>query len=356
MAEATYDSFLRRIADTASAERIPLNGSFELTFRCNLNCVMCYNRLPGNDREAQAQELTIEEIRGILDQIAEAGCLWLQITGGEALMRPDFPEIYQYAHSKGFLIRLFTNGTMLTPALTDMLVENRPFSIEISLYGATEETYEAVTRVPGSYRRCLRGIRLLRERELPLSLKTVAITLNQHELAAMQQMCDDWGIRFRYDPDINPRIDGDLTPLRYRLSAEQVVALDAQTPPRARELSEAACRPLVPKTDGRVPLYDCAAGETAFHLNPYGVVTPCIMSRRGGSDLRETRFQYAWQTEFPAVRARTRSVGTDESGRYHHCAGWAELENGCPEQAVAHAALVARLREKTFAKLAPSKG
>ncbi|MBV9851262.1 MAG: radical SAM protein [Armatimonadetes bacterium] len=351
MSDGAYAQFLARTAEAAYARRTPVNGSYELTFRCNLSCVMCYNALPGNHRDAKANEMTLDEIKRIFDQLADAGCLWLQLTGGEVLMRPDFKDIYLYAKSKGFLIRLFTNGTMLTPAMADFLAEHRPFAVEISLYGATEETYEAVTRVRGSYKKCLRGIRLLLKRGLPLSLKTVAITLNQHELGQMQTLCDELGVRFRYDPDINPRIDGDRGPLAYRLTPEQVVALDRQTPPRARELSESICAAAPPPAGADAPLYACAAGETAFHIDPAGQMTPCIMTRRGGYDLCRGDFDEAWQQVFPGLRAGTRRVGEDEPSGYSHCTGWAQLENdGDGARAVAHAALVARLREKAFAR------
>ncbi len=317
----------------------------------HLICVMCYNNLPGADRAAQAQELTLAEIKDLLDASAEAGCLWLQLTGGEVLMRPDFPEIYCYAKEKGFLIRLFTNGTMITPRIADLLSEYRPFAIEISLYGATEATYEAITRVTGSYRKCLNGIHLLLERGLPLTLKTVAITLNWHEMTALQTLCDDLGVPFRFDPDINPRLDGDQGPLRYRLSPEEVVALDATAPPRAREMAQAACAALIPHSAGERSLFDCAAGETAFHIDPYGQMSVCIMTRRPGYDLREGSFDDAWNEFFPAQRTRRRLPASDEPASYHHCAGWAQLEQGDDGTMVSHAARVARLREKTFAVL-----
>ena len=170
---------------------------------------------------------------------------------------------------------------MLTPDLVDFLALHRPFAIEISLYGATEETYEAVTRVRGSYKKCLRGVRLLLDRGLPLSLKTVAITLNQHEMGPMQALCDELGVRFRYDPDINPRIDGSRENLRYRLSPEQVVALDRQTPPRARELAASVCAAApTPRRGGRAAVrlrgrgngvpHQPLRGVDALHYDPAG--------------------------------------------------------------------------------------
>lgn len=164
------------------AQRVPVSGSVEITQRCNLRCAHCYNSLPLSDKEAWRNELTYDEHCRILDEITAAGCLWLLYTGGEIFVRKDFLDIYTYAKKKGLIISLFTNGTLITPKVADYLVRWRPFSIEITLYGRTRETYERVTGIPGSYERCMQGIKLLMERDLPLKLKTMAITINKHEI------------------------------------------------------------------------------------------------------------------------------------------------------------------------------
>jgi MoaA/NifB/PqqE/SkfB family radical SAM enzyme len=98
--EISYSEFGERLNKQIVAERIPVSGSFELTFRCNLRCAHCYCNLPLNDQDTIEKELATEEVFNILDQIAEAGCLWLLITGGEPLLRKDFLEIYTYAKKK----------------------------------------------------------------------------------------------------------------------------------------------------------------------------------------------------------------------------------------------------------------
>lgn len=105
--EISYAQFGEGLYKEAVANRIPLGGSFELTFRCNLRCVHCYCNLKPNDQDEIEKELATEEVFNILDQVAEAGCLWLLITGGEPLLRPDFLEVYTYAKKKGFIITLF---------------------------------------------------------------------------------------------------------------------------------------------------------------------------------------------------------------------------------------------------------
>ena len=222
----SYAQFGERLNEQILTERIPISGTIELTFRCNSQCVHCYCNLPRNDREAIDKELKNEEVYRIFDQIAEAGCLWLLMTGGEPLLRKDFLDIYAYAKKKGFIPTLFTNGTLLTPEIADTLFKWPPFLVEITLYGATEETYERITGITGSFKRCQKGIDLLLERKIPLGLKTMAMTINLGEIQRMKEYADDLGVSFRYDPLVNPRLDGSKRPCNVRLSPEEVVRLD----------------------------------------------------------------------------------------------------------------------------------
>jgi MoaA/NifB/PqqE/SkfB family radical SAM enzyme len=132
--------------------------------------------------------------------MAGAGCLWLQLTGGQPLLRPDFRDLYLHAKKLGLLVTLFTNGTLLTPELADFLQDYPPFVVEITVYGLTKATYEVVTQVPGSYEKCLRGIDLLRARQIPLSLKTMVMTFNAHELEDMRVWSQGLGVGFDLPP------------------------------------------------------------------------------------------------------------------------------------------------------------
>ncbi|MGA7222635.1 MAG: radical SAM protein, partial [Candidatus Acidiferrales bacterium] len=112
MIEATYSAFSLGVHHRTSGKRVPMEVSIEVTRRCPLGCLHCYNNLPMSDKLARQSELTLEEYRRLLDELAAEGCLWILFTGGEIFARADFLEIYAYAKSKGFLITLFTNGTM----------------------------------------------------------------------------------------------------------------------------------------------------------------------------------------------------------------------------------------------------
>ena len=174
----SYGAFSQSLHQRYFGERAPLEVSIEVTRRCPLECKHCYNNLPMGDLAARNRELSKEEHFQLLDQLVEVGAFWLLYSGGEIFARKDFLEIYTYAKQKGFLITLFTNGILINERIADYLLEFPPFAIEITLYGRTKKTYEALTGIPGSYERCLRGIELLRDRGLPLKLKTVPTTIN----------------------------------------------------------------------------------------------------------------------------------------------------------------------------------
>ncbi|HVZ73501.1 MAG TPA: radical SAM protein [Polyangia bacterium] len=355
-----YGAFSRALHVRARGRRLPVNGSIEVTHRCPLACAHCYNNLPVGDAEARKRELSKDELCRIIDELADAGGLWLLFTGGEIFARADFLDIYKHAKSRGFLVTLFTNGTQITEAIADTLVEWPPFSIEITLYGATRETYERLTRVEGSFDRCMRGIRLLKERGLPLTLKTVAVTINRHEVGDMQRLADALGVGFKFDGMINARIDCSHRPLEVRLSPGEMVQLDLEDPVRAAEwanlLSRRAATP-PPKND---TVYHCGGGTSAFAIDPEGKLSICVLSHQDAFDLRAAGFAEAWE-DLAKVRARpaTRATKCTSCGIREicsTCAATAELEHGDAETPVDYFCEVAHLRALGVGHTPPAHG
>lgn len=329
-----------------SGKRIPLSGSLEVTFRCNLRCVHCYlgdNRsgVPGE------QELTKEEIFGILDQVTEAGTLWFLLTGGEPFIRPDFMEIYRYAAHKGLLVTIFTNGTLLTPQLADELAELPPQMVEITLYGATKETYEHVTGIPGSYERCLRGIDLLLERGIPLKLKTIVMQWNKHEFEAVKAFAESKRVGFRYDAMLLGTMTGEEGPFSQRLKPAEVVALEKSNTQLQNELHAMYDRLADTQLDDR--LYKCGAADNAYHIDPYGHLVPCILSRAQQYNLRSGSFQEGWEEYLQAVRTQTappveRCKDCNLLVLCGQCPGKSHLENNSLVEPVDFFCQIGRLR------------
>lgn len=355
-----YSEFQQLLKSKATDGRLPLAGSLELTERCNNRCVYCYINQPAGDRALRDRELTQAEIAGIIDQIVDEGCLWLLLTGGEVLLRPDFLDIYAHAKRKGLLLSVFTNGTLLTPEIADYLAEWPPYRLEITLYGRSREVYEAVTGVPGSHARCMRGIELALERGLPLKLKTTLCQANVRELDAMQQYADRLGVSFRFDSLLNSRIGDDALGTGVRLSPDQVVALDLADPKRLAEwnkVHEAFYGP--PLEPDR--LFFCKAGLSSFHIDAYGQLSICMMLRQPSFDLRTGTFAEAWHQFIPGLRARTRCQQTAcQECRLvslcDQCPAWSQLEYGAggEEQPVGYLCEIAHLRHRLLSAQADS--
>jgi len=347
----SYQDFSRTV--NMNAPRLPINGTIEVSHRCPLDCAHCYNNLAMGDADARRREMTTADHFRLVDELAEAGCLWLLYTGGEIFARRDFLDIYTYAKKKGFIVTLFTNGTMITEAIADYLVEWRPFEIEITLYGASRETYEALTRIPGSYDRCLRGIRLLLDRKLPLKLKTVGVTINKHEVAAMRQMAEDFGVEFMFDSMMNPRIDCSASPLEVRLAPHEVVELDLLDPRRVAEWRRLATNHAPPPASERVlELYDCGGGLNSFAIDPYGDLSICVLSHVDRYNVVRGSFREGWEwianVHSKPVTRLTKCTDCALRSLCGMCAANGELENGDPLAPVDWLCRVAHLRAMTY--------
>jgi radical SAM protein with 4Fe4S-binding SPASM domain len=362
--QVSYGEFSAALHERQSGERVPLQVSIEVTRRCPLECLHCYNNLPMGDLEAKSREMTKEEHFRVLDELVEMGCFWILYTGGEIFARKDFLEIYTYAKKKGFLITLFTNGTIINEQIADYLKEWPPFAIEITLYGRTRETYEALTMIPGSYDRCLRGIRLLQERGLPLALKTVATSINKHEVIAMRRFAEEeLGVQFKMDGQINPRIDCSHSPLAVRLTAEELVALDMAAPKAASEYLRLAKKDLEnpPNMSASDTLYFCGGGVGGFALNPYGELGICVISQQETFGVRGASVREVWEGSLLELRHRKRTQLTkcthcQIQSLCGMCPANGELENGDRESPVEFLCHTAHLRAAVIGIEVPSHG
>lgn len=350
--EVGYAEYFSTLDTRMESRRAPLFAVIELTERCNLRCAHCYIHDPARDSEIKPKELTTEQWYRVFDELAEAGCLWMTWTGGEILFRSDFVALYRYAKAKGFLITLFTNGTLLTPQLVHVFREWYPQLVEITLYGMTAETYEKVTGVRGAFGRAIEAIEGLALAGIPLRLKTVVMSLNKHELPAMYDYASGLGTDFRHDGVLRPTFYGkDISQLR--LPAAEVVSLDFLRPSAAEsfmtayEMSAdaAVANPLY--DPGR--LYNCGAGFRSFHIDPYGQLTGCHMVRAPSYDLGNGTFQDGWDGFLADVRAVRSTkdflcLHCELVGLCQRCPAFSQLENADPETVVEYACTIAHLR------------
>ena len=161
------------------------------TRRCNLKCRHCYS--DSGCGAAPAYELTTEEARRMIDDIAGFGCPALLFSGGEPCLRPDLVELVALARERGIRVTLSTNGTLITPALARELA-----SVGISYVGVSfdgdEATHDAFRGVPGAYRRSLEGLRVAKEAGIKVGLRLTIGRGNWREIPSMFSLMKREGI------------------------------------------------------------------------------------------------------------------------------------------------------------------
>jgi radical SAM protein with 4Fe4S-binding SPASM domain len=293
------EEYRRRLA----RRRVPISVTFELTRRCNLRCIHCYLGSQEAQQEAASGEMSTDHVKGIIDEIVAAGCLYLLLTGGDPMMRRDFGEIYRYAREQGLIVTVFCDGMLVDDAVIELFREFPPHMVEISIYGASEATYEKVTRVKGSFKRSLDGIRRLLDAGIQVGLKTILMTVNVHEIEAMREMADAMDVMFRMDAAIFPCMPtNDHGPLDLRVDP----ALAA-----AKELSdneaERSWRKYMAERENLPPsesLFVCGAGVTGFSIDPFGYASPCLMMGHERYNLLERGVDAIWNEELSRLQDR----------------------------------------------------
>lgn len=222
-------------------------ASWEINLGCDYDCEFCYlgeKRFEGLDWTGKQQ---------LLRTMRDAGVLWLQITGGEALIDREFGAAYEYAHQLGMMVQVSSNGSSLRKQpIRDLFARRRPYRLTLSVYGASAGTYDKVTRNRGAFGRFIQGLDAARQDRLPVRLNVIVSDDNAHELDAMVALCERYGFPHQVFTNMSPTIDGEANPL----------ATQAEGHIKARSI-----------------FTGCNAGRTFFHVNPHGIASVCKVGR-----------------------------------------------------------------------------
>jgi len=290
----------------------PLLGylDMELTERCNNNCAHCCINLPEDDLAAEDKESSTDEIKNILKEAVSLGCMLVRFTGGEPLLREDFEELYLFARNSGLKVLLFTNATLITPYLADLFSRIPPLEkIEISVYGMKKSSYEAVTRIPGSFEAAWRGINLLLDYKIPFVVKGALLPSNKDEIEEFEAWAATlpWmGIPPSYAMffDLRCRRDNQKKNLaieRLRFSAQEGLRiLTRRKDEYLKGMKEFCSRFMRPAGD---KLFSCGSGHRGC-IDAYGKFQPCMMLRHPDCiyDLENGSLKDALENFFPKMR------------------------------------------------------
>jgi MoaA/NifB/PqqE/SkfB family radical SAM enzyme len=230
-------------------------ASYELNLGCNYDCEHCYLGLK------RFEGLDWPDRQRLLHLMRDAGVVWLQLTGGEPLIDRHFTDVYALAYDLGMVLTISTNGSRLwREEILDLLTGRPVYKLTISVYGATADGYDAVTRRPGSYQKFVKGLTTAVEARLPIGLNLVVTDTNAHELPGMVAMAEGFGLAYHTYSNISPTIYGGPEVLR------------SQSPSYLRR---------------RKPFTGCNAGHTFFHADPFGKASICKVGREPNIPLLE---------------------------------------------------------------------
>jgi radical SAM protein with 4Fe4S-binding SPASM domain len=339
---------------TFNKKHYPIRGLLELTYRCSLNCIHCYCK--GSDKKND--ELDTKEWQEILTLIQKEGCLYLDISGGDPLIRKDFLQIYSYAKKKGFIINIFTNGQLLNQEILDYFGKFPPYSIEITLNGITEATYESITMISGSFNKVMASLIQIKKRNIPLILKTNCLKRNKKEIHKIESFVDGFlgkihgKIFFSYDSMILPRINGDTSPCTQRINFRDLIKMKSRgqdmEPEDERGWNHQDSTDLSRESKF---LYRCTSWKNQFFINPYGRLKFCQFSDKFSVDLKNNSFREGFYKVFPKIQDvefKTKSKCRDCRLRAdcYWCPARAYLETGNEEVPVKYYCQLAKATAK----------
>jgi len=290
---------MREMGAKALKLGIPLSVQLDLTYRCNERCVHCY--LDHDDHG----EMTTAEIKDLLDQLAAAGVLFLILSGGEIFLRKDLFEIVEYARKLMFSVKLKTNAVMIRKAKAKRIAALGVASVQISVYSHRAEVHDAITKLPGSFRRTVEGARLLKTNGVRVSFANVLMKHNADDYPEVQALAAELEVGYNVDATITPMMDGDRSILDLNIAPEELAQVfhNSTLVGNAEEFCAPPSGPLA-QADALETL-PCSAGHTACYVSPYGDVYPCVQFPLPSGNVRKTRFLDIWQhsRELNEVRA-----------------------------------------------------
>jgi len=328
MQEAIFVNHIYNRAFGETSRRcLPLSALFEMTYSCNTRCEHCY--ITGFSQRQVVGELTTQEIYSILEQMAEAGVLFLTFSGGEPLLRRDFFEIAKKARDLGFALRIFTNGTLVDEKTASRIARLDPLEVEVSIYGASAEIHDGVTKVPGSFDKTIQGAKNLLREGVRVNFKALLMRSNHMEYQDMETLADKMGARFFYNTQIVPRDNCDRRPVALNMDAESL--LDLYRNRNAQKIKDKSILKKRQQTNQPV----CNSGRNTLAISPYGDVYPCVQVRWKAGNLRKGSFADIWESS-PVLRKIRRLCMKDFNecmsctlfDSCSHCPGVSFLETG----------------------------
>ena len=327
----------------ASRTKTPISGTFELSPLCNMDCKMCYIKMSKEKQESIARLRTKEEWIELAQKAKEKGMLFLLLTGGEPFLVKDFKELYIELHKMGFCISINSNGTMIDEDVIEWLKHYPPMRINMTLYGASDETYTRLCKNPKGFTQVTKAISLLKENNIQVKLNCSVTPYNKDDLKQMMDFAEEHDLVIQATSYMFPPLRKDKTKIgqNNRFNAEDAALYGAYISAysngfdRFKEYIES----------GQLALYDadddcgvvegdhmrCRAGITSFWMTWEGKMIPCGMIPDGGLDPWEVGFDEAWENAkniASEIKLPVKCAGCGKKDECKACAAMVYTETG----------------------------
>jgi radical SAM protein with 4Fe4S-binding SPASM domain len=301
----------KRLVEKANRLRIPITTAFELTPVCNLNCRMCYVRLGKRQADALGGIRDMAFWLDLAEQFMKEGNLFILLTGGEPLLYPQFKELYTRLHEMGIVLSVNTNALLLDEETADLFVKYPPRFVRLTLYGASNETYERLCHVKEGYTQCMHGIDLLQERGINTRINLTMTTENQADFLQMLYLAHERGIfvmAANYISVFSTPEKGSEEILQVRNTPGQAALNEIRMKARkdgkdfARYVEEKfqyLTQPVYPQIEG-CDLF-CRAGKSSCWVNWKGELKACVDLPEPSYDLKTMPVKEAWEQLKEAV-------------------------------------------------------
>jgi radical SAM protein with 4Fe4S-binding SPASM domain len=316
----TRPTGLARVLTAADRSHVPIEVALELTHRCDLACHHCF-LAGGSPREP----LPTERWTALLDELADAGTLFLCLTGGDPLLHPGWVAIVEHARQRRFAVRLFTNATRVDSAVARRLAA-LDVRVEVSLLSLKPDVHDRLSGAAGQLHRVTTGLEELARHGVRLRVKMPVLRDNLPELASIAELAAGLGAQLSADARVIPARSGDLAPLQQRLSDDELAMLlrtpwgapSSPTGPPPQHLAE-----------------PCGAGRRFCTIAPDGDVLACMALPEVAGSIRTTPFGEVWSGSPWLQRLRNVQIGDlapcascPDYSQCARCPGQALIEDG----------------------------
>ena len=329
----------------AARQGIPLSGTFELTPLCNMNCRMCYVRMSREQQEAIRPLRTAAQWLELGRQAKEQGLLYLLLPGGEPFLRPDFREILAGLHQMGLLISINSNGTLIDESVVRWLKETPPVRINITLYGASDETYGRLCRNPQGFTQVTRAIRLLGEAGITVKLNCSLTPHNAADLEGIFAFAKEEGLLVQATSYMFPPLRRDpsqvgcndrFTPQEAAYYAARIESLLNGEEAFLERLKSQSWEGLCADPGEDCGTLEgegirCRAGKCSFWVTWEGRLLPCGMLPDQGADVFQVGFAEAWRQAREAaagIRLPAKCASCSLRDQCRACAAMVRTESG----------------------------